>query len=186
MSFFLEDRGAIVTGLDLSPEMIASAKHDARKRKSTTEFLVADMLEHDLGDRQYDLVLLLGNCLQDVPHRSFLSLRDGVWQALKDDGRFVLDVFDGVLGLAMAKDCPEETIQEQPQRVVRRFKRYDPSLCAYVEEYRNVSTGEDYEYTSYIYTGPVVDLALAPRFALESRVEFEDGRLLSVHRRMGS
>jgi hypothetical protein len=95
----------------------------------------------------------------------------------------VLDLFDGVLGFAKARDHPEETIQEKPQAVTRCFKRYDPSRCAYVEEYRNVATGEAYEYTSRIYTGPIVDMALAPRFALESRVEFEDGRLLSVYGR---
>jgi SAM-dependent methyltransferase len=183
VSFFLETRGATVTGLDLSPRMIESAKQDARKRKSTAVFLLADILKHDLGDRQYDLALLLGNCLQDIPHQSFLTLRDRVWGALADGGRFVLDLFDGVLGYSMARDHPEETIQEKPERVTRSFKRYDPSLCAYVEEYRNVSTGEGYEYTSRIYTGPVVDMAMAPRFALESRVEFEDGRLLCVYGR---
>jgi SAM-dependent methyltransferase len=181
VSFFLEAQGATVTGLDLSPRMIESAKHDARKRGSTAIFLVADILTHDLGDRRYDLALLLGNCLQDIPHPSFLSLRDGIWRALDGGGRFVLDLFDGVLGFSRAKDQPQETIQEMPERLTRSFKRYDPSLCAYVEEYRNVSTGEVYEYTSRIYTGPVVDMAMAPRFALESRVEFEDGRLLSVY-----
>jgi hypothetical protein len=55
--------------------------------------------------------------------------------------------------------------------------------CAYLEEYRNVSTGESYLYTSHIYTGPVVDMALEPRFTLETRTEFDDGRLLSVYRR---
>jgi SAM-dependent methyltransferase len=181
VSFFLETRGATVTGLDLSPRLIESAKRDALKRNSSAIFVLADILKHDLGDRQYDLALLLGNCLQDIPHQSFLSLRDRVWRALEDGGRFVLDLFDGVLGFSMAKDHPQETIQERPERVTRSFKRYDPSLGAYVEEYRNVSTGEGYEYTSRIYTGPVVDMAMAPRFALESRVEFEDGRLLSVY-----
>jgi hypothetical protein len=93
----------------------------------------------------------------------------------------VLDLFDGVQALSMARDHPQETIQETPEQVTRSFKRYDPSRCAYVEEYRNLSTGEAYEYTSRIYSGPVVDMAMAPRFTLESRVEFEDGRLLSVY-----
>jgi SAM-dependent methyltransferase len=187
VSFFLETRGATVTGLDFSPELIDSAKHDARKRKSAATFLLADILKHDLGDRQYDLALLLGNCLQDIPHQSFLTLRDAVWRALEDRGHFVLDLFDGVLAFSRARDHPEETIRETPETVTRSFKRYDPSLCAYVEEYRNVPTGESYEYTSRIYTGPVVDMAIAPRFALESRVGFEDGRLLSVYgRRAGA
>jgi SAM-dependent methyltransferase len=181
VSFFLEARGATVTGLDLSPRMIESAKRDARKRKSAATFLLADILRHDLGDRQYDLVLLLGNCLQDIPHRSCLTLRDTVWRALEDGGHFVLDLFDGVLAFSVAKDHADEPVREKPEKVTRSFTRYEPALCAYVEEYRNASTGESYEYTSHIYTGPVVDMAMAPRFALESRAEFEDGRLLSVY-----
>lgn len=183
VSFFLEARGAKVTGIDLSPKMIESAGYEARKRRSTAAFLVADILKHDFGDRRYDLALLLGNSLQDIPHPSFLSLRDGLWRALEVGGRFVLDLFDGVVAFSEARDHPEETIQEQPEKVTRHFRHYDPSRCAYLEEYRNVSTGESYVYTSHIYTAPVVDAALAPRFALESLVEFKDGRILSVHRR---
>jgi hypothetical protein len=163
--------------------MIELAKNDALKRKSAAIFLLADILKHDLGARQYDVVLLLGNCLQDIPHHDFLALRDAVWRALDGGGRFVLDLFDGVLAFSRARDQPEETIRETPETVTRSFMRYDPSRCAYVEEYRNVSTGESYVYTSRIYTGPVVDMAMAPRFALDSRVEFEDGRLLSVYGR---
>lgn len=183
VSFFLETRGARVTGIDISPMMIESAEHEARMRRSTTTFLLADVLNCDFGDQQYDLALLLGNSLQDMPYRGFLSLRDSLWRALQAGGCFVLDLFDGVLAFSTAKDHPEETIREEPEIITRRFQGYDPSWCAYREEYRNASTGESYVYTSHIYTGPVVDMALTPRFALESRAEFKDGRLLSVYRR---
>ena len=49
VSFFLEARGAKVTGIDLSPKMIESAGYEARKRRSTAAFLVADILKHDFG-----------------------------------------------------------------------------------------------------------------------------------------
>lgn len=183
VSFFLEARGTKVTGLDLCPQMIDGAKREAAASASTCFFLLADILEYDLGAQQYDLAVCLGNSLQDIPHPRLATLRDRLWGALNERGRFVLDFFDGVSALLQATHTPEETTQQNPELIARRFRRYDPSLCAYVEEYRNVTTGELCEYTSYIYAGPLIDTILAPWFILESRVQLTDGRFVGVYRK---
>jgi len=52
--------GFTVTGLDLSADMLKSAKMKAGKYKSTPKFIIADITDFDLNSK-FDLILCLGN-----------------------------------------------------------------------------------------------------------------------------
>jgi hypothetical protein len=58
------------------------------------------------------------------------------------------------------------TVREQSAAgpIQREFKEYDPSQGAYIMEYRNMTTGENYQALGYVYTGPMIRLAMEEKF----------------------
>src|SRR5512134_296077 len=49
VSFWFEEQGAKVTGIDFAPYMIALAREEAVHRKSSVRFIEADIFVQDLG-----------------------------------------------------------------------------------------------------------------------------------------
>jgi hypothetical protein len=119
--------------------------------------------------------------VQDFPPEDIPSLRDRVFQALKPRGRFAIDFIDGVSTFASESDPGTSVVREAPEKIVRRFKRYDALRGAFVAEYRNLATGETCEYTRYIYTGPILRLVMQARFRLERTVRMGADRFLDVY-----
>jgi SAM-dependent methyltransferase len=56
-SAWLASRGAVVTGIDLSPESIRVATEVAARLNLSARFVVADLEQHDLPDEGYDGVV---------------------------------------------------------------------------------------------------------------------------------
>ncbi len=168
-SFYLEEKGAKVTGIDFAPYMIQLAREEAKRRASAVNFVLGDVLTDDLGVDYFDLVVFLGNTVSDFPPSSFLRLGRRVSQALKPKGRFAIQYIDGVLYFQKEKQGGVQ--QEEPQRITWRFKEYVPEKGAYVLVYKNESTGEEYEYTSYVYTRPLLRLLMAGLFRLERSIQ---------------
>src|SRR5512139_3077230 len=54
VSFWFEAQAAKVTGMDLAPYMIALAKEEANRRRSTVEFIEADIFARDFGQERFD------------------------------------------------------------------------------------------------------------------------------------
>jgi len=179
-SFFFEQHGAQVTAIDFAPYMIQLAQEAARNRQSAVKFIQADVLTHDLGIEQFNLVAFLGNTVSDFPLSSFIELGHRTHKALKRDGRFAIHYVDGLYQFIQEGYPKEQVQQEEPERITRRFKAYLPEKAGYTEIYENEATGETYEYTSYVYTPPHVRLAMAGLFKLEQVIRLSEKSFLDV------
>ena len=181
VAFMLAEQGAQVTGIDLAPGLIATAREEAERRGSKIEFIRADVLSHDLGEARYDIVLCLGDPFHDFPHDRLPALRDSVARALRADGPFVIHYMDGVLRLQSRMKRPEEIVQEEPYRIRKTFKAYDAVRSAYTAEYQNLTLGETCLYTGYIHTGPTIRNALEPRFELKRSIRLDEHDFLDIY-----
>lgn len=181
VSFFLEEQGAQVVGIDLVSTLITLACREATERGSKVNFIQANVLTHPLGDEIYDLVICLGNAVLDFPHQQFAQFRDNVFQALKAEGRFAIQYLDGVLRVARMSNPKEVVEQGVAGKVSRYFKEYDPARGAYLAEYRNLVSGETYEYTGYIYTVPMMRMMIEKRFALERSIRLSEESFLDIY-----
>lgn len=179
-SFFLEEQGAKVTAVDFAPYMIQVAQEAARRRRSAVDFIQADVRTHDLGTEQFDVVVFLGNTVSDFPLDSFIRLGQQVSKALKPGGRFAIHYIDGLYQFVQEQYPREGVQQEEPVRITRSFKEYLPETASYVEVYVNEATGDVYEYTSYIYSPPLVRLALGKRFELEQAIRVSPRSFLDI------
>jgi SAM-dependent methyltransferase len=166
-SFFLEERGAAVRGVDFAPYMIEPARKEAARRGSRLDFVLGDVLADDLGEDQYDLTVLMGNTVADFPPQVFSRLVEKVYRALKANGRFAVHYIDGIVAFESIRYPGEGIQQEGPVQVTWRYETYSPEEGATIVIYINQATGEQYEYTSYLYTAPLVRLLMSPLFTLE-------------------
>lgn len=181
VAFHLEEQGARVTGIELASVPLALAREEASRRGSKVDFVQADALTYDLGYSVYDLVVCLGNAISDFPHQSFPRFRDRVAEALTSQGRFAIGYRDGLMRVARMSEPREVVEQGAEDQILRRFKRYDPALGAYLSEYRNLSTGETYECPSYVYTGPLIRIVLESRFRFEQSIRIAEASFLDIY-----
>lgn len=179
-SFWFEDRGAKVTGIDFAPYMIALAKEEAVHRDSQVQFIEADIFIQDFGRDRYDLVSCFGNSISDFPVSHFAKLGNKIARALKPGARFVLDYHDGSYEFMKGCERRASVYQETPERVTFRFKDYLPEQGARVAIIRNESRGEEYERKGYIYTKPVVHLAMSNVLEPEQHIVLSENHFLDV------
>ena len=164
ITLFLEEQGALVTGIDLSPGLISLAREEAIKQGAKADFIQVNVLTHPLGERIYDLAVCFGNPLTDFPHQQFPKFRDRVFTALKPGGHFILEYIDGLQRVAWMSE-PEMVIEQGiDSQIARWFKGYDPATSTYKMEFQNLTTNEVYQVTEYVYVGPLIRLLLEIRF----------------------
>jgi SAM-dependent methyltransferase len=178
--FWFERRGANVTGMDSAPYMISLANEEAARRRSSVEFVEADIFTYDLGWQCYDLISCLGNSIVDFPLSEFSKLVKNVTDALKPGGKFVLQYHDGSYAYMTGSIVREGLYQEVPERVTFSFKEYLPETGACVKIIRNETRAEEYLRTAYIYTVPVVHLAVNGMLDLERHVILEENHFLDI------
>jgi hypothetical protein len=99
---------------------------------------------------------------------------------LKSSGRFVLHFRDGVLRVLKMREQRSVIEEGTDGPIERRFKLYDPERGAYVSEYRHLATGQIYEYTGYVYTGPLLRLVMQGGFQLERSIRLDEGSFVDV------
>ena len=180
ISFFLEDLGAEVTAIDQASGLIAMARAEAAKRGSRVAFVEDDVLTGALGDGRYALAVCLGNAVLDFPPAAFPRFGDRVRRALQADGRLALEYHDGVVRLLDMREPAEVTEQGATGPVRRVFRTYDPERGGYEQEYRNLVTGEVFDYTGYVYTGPVIRALLGATFDFERSTRLSERSFLDV------
>ena len=180
VSFWFEEQGAKVTGIDLAPYMIALAKEEASQRNSTVKFIEADIFAQDFGQERFDLVSCFGNSISDFPLSDFAKLAKKIAGTLKPGGRFVLQYHDGSYEYMQCTAAPEGVYQETPERVTFRSKGYLPEIGAHVNIIRNETRGQEYERKAYIYTVPVVHLAICNLLELDRHLILEENHFLDV------
>lgn len=180
MSFWFEKQGAQVTGIDFAPYMIALAKDATVRRKSSVQFIEADIFVQDLGQECYDLVSCFGNSISDFPLSDFVKLGMKIAGALKPGGRFVLDYHDGSYEFMQGRGVREGVYQKAPERITFRYKEYLPEMGAYVHTIRNETRGEVYDRRGYIYTVPTVHLAMSSALDAEQHLLLDENHFLDV------
>ncbi len=170
ISFWLEGQGAYVTAIDFAPYMIDLARQEAARLGSAVNFVQADVLSHPLPAEEFDLVVFLGNTVSDFSLQSFRRLSYKVKDALKPNKQFIIHYIDGLYSFIQGNYPKESIQQETPIRITRCFKGYLPETGAYIDVYKNEASGEVYEYTSYLYTPPLVRLAINESFKFEQSI----------------
>jgi SAM-dependent methyltransferase len=113
----LADAGADVTGLDLSPAMLARAAARAGEAGARVELVEGDMRTFDI-DRRFALVVLCRNSMLHLAETDdILSLFAAVRRHLTGDGVFAFDIFNPDPGrLARRPDDrqPLMTVDDSP------------------------------------------------------------------------
>ena len=179
VSFWFEELGAKVTGIDLAPYMISLANEETNHRNSTVRFIEADIFSHDFGMDRYDLISCFDS-ISDFSLFDFEKLGNKVARALKPGGRFVIKYVDGSDKYFQGKVIREGVYQEEPERITFRFKEYDAEVGANINIIRNESRNEEYERKGYLYTVPSVHLALGRKFKLERHIVLDNSQLIDV------
>ncbi|WP_048055378.1 class I SAM-dependent methyltransferase [Pyrococcus sp. NA2] len=88
-SFLLEDHGFEVVGIDISEEMIESAKRYAEARESKVEFLVGDAKKIPFEADSFDYVIFIDSLIHFTPlelNQVFKEVR----RVLKSEGKFII------------------------------------------------------------------------------------------------
>ena len=150
VSFWLEEQGVNVTGMDFTPYMIALAKEEAARRNSTVEFIEADIFTEDFGLERFNLISCFDS-ISDFPLSDFSKLGKKIASALKPGGRFVVQYYDGSYEYILGNGAHEGVYQETPERITFRFKGYLPEIGACVKTIRNETRGEEYERKGYVW-----------------------------------
>jgi SAM-dependent methyltransferase len=179
-SFWFEERGAKVTGIDSASYMIALARKEATHRNSSVEFVEADIFTYPVRREHYDLVCCFGNSICDIPLYDFPRMVRQVITALKPKGRFVLQYHDGCYEYMQGSVARQGIYQENPEQITFRFKEYLPEIGAYVKIITNQKRGEEYERKGYIYTVPIVRIAIGDAMELENHITLSENHFLDV------
>lgn len=180
MSFWFEGQGARVTGMDNAPYMLDLARDEARLMDSAVAFVEADVHKQDFGHELYDLVSCFGNSITDFPIQDFFHLGEKVAAALKDGGRFLVQYEDGNSRYLRRDAKWEGVYQEAPERITFSFIEYNPELGATVNKIRNETLGEEYLRTGYIYSAPIVQLAMSVSLDLEKHIVLGENHYLDI------
>lgn len=180
VSFWLEGLGANVIAIDFAPDMISLAKEEAAKRNSTVEFIEADIFGQDFGRDRFDLISCFDS-ISDFPLSDFAKLGKKVARALKPGGRFVVKYLDGSYKYIQGNVTREGVYQATPERITYRFKEYLPEVGASVNIIRNENRGEEYERKGYIYTAPVVCLAMSDVLKLERHIVLDENEFIDIY-----
>jgi len=86
--------GVEITGLDLSPSMLAHARHKAAAAQLSIEWIEADCRSFSL-DRKFALIFMPFHSMQHLhDHASLSALFANVRRHLAEGGRFIFDVFN--------------------------------------------------------------------------------------------
>lgn len=186
VSFWFEKQGAKVTGIDFAPYMIALAKEETVRRKSSIQFIEADIFALDLGQECYDLVSCFGNSISDFPLSDLAKLGMKIASVLKPGGRFVIDYHDGSYEFMQGRGAREGVYQEAPERITFRYKGYLPEIGAFVHTIRNEARGEEYDRKGYIYTVPTVHLALRSVLNVEQHILLDANHFMDVFGRQNN
>ena len=183
VSFWFEEQGARVTAIDFAPYMIALAKEEATQRKSTVDFIEADIFAHDFGDDRFDLISCFDS-ISDFPISDFAKLGGKIARALKPGGRFVVKYADGFYKYIQRNSTQEGVYQETPELITYRIKGYLTDSGTVINTIRNETRGEEYDRKGYIYTTPMVRLAMSSVLELEQHIALDVNQFIDIFSKM--
>lgn len=180
VSFWFEELGANVTALDFAPYMIALAIQEAAERNSNVNFIEADIFIQDFGNDCYHLISCFDSIV-DFPVSDFAKLSRKIASALKPGGRFVVKYVDTSYKYLQGYAVRQGSFQETPERVTYRIKEYIPDIGAIINTIKNETRQEEYDRKGYIYTPPMVQLAVNNSMKLEKHISLDMDQFLDIY-----
>jgi len=159
--------------------MISLARLGAVQRNSTVEFIEADIFAQEFGQGRFDLISCFDS-ISDFPISDFAKLSEKIARALKPGGRFVVKYVDINYKYIQGTALREGVYQEIPERITYSIKGYLPEAGAVLNTIRNETRGEEYDRKSYIYTSPIVRLAMGNSLTLEHHISLDVNEFLDV------
>ena len=91
-SLAMAQEGAVVTGLDIGPSAVASARRRAARTGTAVEFVEGDVRELAYA-AEFDAVTLLFGCFTEMTRADAERCLQGIERSLRPGGVFVLDIF---------------------------------------------------------------------------------------------
>lgn len=179
VAFWLEEQGAKVIGMDFAPHMVALARKEASLRNSTVEIVEADIFTYDFGADCFDLITCFDS-ISDFPATDFAKLCEKIARTLRSGGRFVVKYADILYKFIQGSAPREGVYQETPERITYRIKGYLPEVGAVLNTIRNETLGEEYDRKGYIYTAPIMQLALGDMLKLDQHISLDANQFLDV------
>jgi SAM-dependent methyltransferase len=142
------NKGAVVTGVDISPTQIELAKQKAAAAGLSTRFSAADIydLPQTLLAEHFDIVFTGGGAIVWLP--DLTGWAQTIAQLLKSGGRLILDEEHPLAECLELKDGKIEIVSDY-------FARSTPEVAA---GWRHFAGGEDAVEHSYQFTWPLGDI----------------------------
>jgi hypothetical protein len=112
-------------------------------------------------------------------HRNQVGFFTG-WRPVQSCQKLAKVLHDGSYESMQGLAVREGVYQEAPERVTFRSQGYLPEIGARLATIWNETHGEEYERKSYIYTVPVVNLAMSTVLELEQHIILEENHFLGM------
>lgn len=91
-SLAMARQGAIVTGLDIGPAAVESARRRVARLDVQAQFVLGDVRQLAY-DAEFDAVTFLFGCFTEMPRREAEASLEGISRSLRPGGLFVLDIY---------------------------------------------------------------------------------------------
>ncbi|MEM5828334.1 MAG: class I SAM-dependent methyltransferase [Candidatus Aenigmatarchaeota archaeon] len=168
-SFYLEEKGYKVIGIDMSKEMIKEAMRIKRKYNFKTIFLLADATKLKLKTK-IDSAIILGNTLWDFSPKDFVNLVKSL-KRNSNKNFYILIQYRSLIYEVIYKDALKTSFPYK--NVAEIFERYDDFesriYWRYIDlEYKKLSTSKSFTTWSVGFLEAIME---ALDFKLEKRIK---------------
>jgi S-adenosylmethionine-dependent methyltransferase len=150
-SIYMAKCGHLVTGLDITPEMIEAAKQKAKNEEADITFIVGgfDEMPELLGDRKYDWILC-HNVLGYV--EDIYDVLEKLTNRLKPGG-FISIITHNPAANVLKKAVIEGQFS-QAEQTIHQAEEYNPLIRTYVKQFTHTAFSQwfarlNLEFTSY-------------------------------------
>ncbi|AIF70061.1 hypothetical protein PAP_08365 [Palaeococcus pacificus DY20341] len=175
-SFFFEELGHEVVGLDISDFLLEKAKRYAKEKNSKVEFVKGDARELPFKDESFDYVVFLGNSIVHFTPTELNQVFKEIKRVLKHWGQFILNYNDMRAVLPLLE---RSEVIADGYWVNRIYKDKDEKYFIAVFE----SPEGIFEVKFNLWGKTAVDLLSKLYFIKEKSIEIRENSYLEVFRR---
>jgi len=170
-SFWLEQKGYEVVGVDINKKMIELALKTKKKYKFKSQFLLSDAANVKL-EGKFDSVIIFGNTLFGLSPKTFVHIIKNVKKHLKENGYVIIN-YRSLLEKLANKEWKD--VYFDSEKIVSFNLKYDDSQAGITKLYVDL-TGEKLptKETFYVWsTGFLEAIMEALGFVLVKRIKTE-------------
>jgi len=156
-SFFMEELGAAVTGIDFSDVALGIAREIGKDIESNCIFIEGNILDMPFGDDSYNLVLFPLNIIE-FQYSDIEVLCQELKSILSSNGLFCITIQDAIKRIEIGRDSKDSY--------------YDISNGIH-KVFHNIQGKGTYEYQTYFWTLAFAKHIIGKYFSLVNEVEYE-------------